>query len=259
MVIRFLFLLFVRPSELQSFAVIDFSTSGRAKDYLNVLFMVMQSHGMPLPYNVNLSRALEKVYYSTRESREPCYPDSPDGVSRPLVSDANQNIVFISCSLELFILQVYAAFKVSLEKAKNFFWYDTSREFRNNNVWFKTRCTSPRGAVSECLLLPQFVTEDDEIGVMLPANVYGPTHNVLVGNTELLVRLMVVVHVLDIRSDFTVDPFDFFLESGKQLNPCLLYKRLHFESCSEFCQFQRSFSMNCQMDTTPFKMDCAVE
>lgn len=102
-------------------------------------------------------------------------------------------------------------------------------------MWFKTRCTSPRGAVSECLLLSQFVTEDDQIGVMLPANVYGPTHNVLVGNAELLVRLMVVVHVLDIRSDLTVDPFDFFLESGKRLTPCLLYKRLHFESCFESC------------------------
>jgi len=49
---------FVRPSELLSFAVIDFSASGRAKDYLNVLFKVMQSHGMHLPNNVNLSRAL---------------------------------------------------------------------------------------------------------------------------------------------------------------------------------------------------------
>lgn len=73
---------FVRPSELLSFAVIDFSASGRAKDYLNVLFKVMQSHGMHLPNNVNLSRALETVYFSTRECREPCYTDSPDGVSR---------------------------------------------------------------------------------------------------------------------------------------------------------------------------------
>ncbi len=72
---------FVRPSELLSFAVIDFSTSGRAKEYLNVLFKVMQSHGMPLPSNVNLSRALETVYFSIQECREPCYTDSPDGVS----------------------------------------------------------------------------------------------------------------------------------------------------------------------------------
>lgn len=70
-----------RPSELLSFAVIDFSSTGRAKDYLSVLFKVMQSHGMPLPCNVNLTRALERVYFTQRESREPCFPDTPGGVS----------------------------------------------------------------------------------------------------------------------------------------------------------------------------------
>ncbi len=86
-------------------------------------------------------------------------------------------------------------------------------------MWFKTRCTSPHGAVSQCLLLPQFVNEDNEIGVMLPANVYGPTHVVVARDAELLVRLMVVVYALDSRSEFTVDPFDFSLESGKRLTP----------------------------------------
>lgn len=104
MVIRFLFPLHSeRPSELLSFAVIDFSTSGRAKDYLNVLFKVMQSHGMPLPYNVSLLRALEKVYYSTREIREPCYPDTPDGVSRPFSQRCKSKLLFFfSWSLERF-------------------------------------------------------------------------------------------------------------------------------------------------------------
>lgn len=91
-------------------------------------------------------------------------------------------------------------------------------------MWFKTRCTSPRGAVSQCLLLPQYVNEDDEIGVMLPANVYGPTHTVVVRDAELSVRLMVVVNATDSRNEFTVDPFDFFLESGKRLTLFFLNK-----------------------------------
>jgi hypothetical protein len=82
-------------------------------------------------------------------------------------------------------------------------------------VWFKTRCTSPAGAVSECLLLPDFVNQEDEIGVMLPANVFGPTHKVVTKDKELVVRLMVVVGALDSRNEFSVDPFDFYFENGK--------------------------------------------
>jgi len=176
---------FAKPSELSSFAVIDFSRDGRAKDYIVNLFNVMQRHGMALPCNVHPSRALDKVYFSPRENREPCFPDTQAGA--------------------------FYAFDQSISKAKKFFWYDTSKEYRSHYTWFKSRCTSETGENSECLLLPDYVSEEGKIGVMLPTSVYPPTHVIELRGEELLVRLMVVV-ALENRNEVTIDPFDFIYE-----------------------------------------------
>ena len=86
-------------------------------------------------------------------------------------------------------------------------------------------CTSETGENSECLLLPDYVSEEGKIGVMLPTSVYGPTHVIELRGEELVVRLMVVV-VLENRNEVTIDPFDFIYEKGTLYNIFYLFLEL---------------------------------
>jgi len=174
---------FDKPATLASFALINFTGRENAVRFFGNVLNSCKKHGMQLPFNIGRRDESNLV------NEVACSGDFRNG----------------NCS---------DSFKNAVEKAKEFFWYDGSGFYKNNNIWHKTRALKPNGEAKweweEVLLIPPPQRSMSQFGIMLG---YGPTHNVEHDGTTSQARLQVGVMVGNKKE--IVDPFNLFFDDGR--------------------------------------------
>ena len=105
-----------------------------------------------------------------------------------------------------FETQVQEGVTRAIQHAKQFFLYDAERYFGHHKIWFKTLYRQESGAVTEALVMPPGNGAADGFGVILPADVRPPTHQVTNPQDGKNYDVRLTVQVRD-RGYF--DPFDY--------------------------------------------------
>jgi len=176
---------FQKPSELYSFAVVDLAGNARKKsgEFMSNLFQAAKNHTIEIVANIDTRHVVDEITVVSRSSR----PGTGD---------------------------IRNAFREALQKARNFFLYDTAGAFSRNNCWFKSRTKNPEGALVECLVLPPPAEyRTGEVGLILRVEQMAPTHNLTNKDGETVqARQMVLIE----ETTQPIDPFDIMYDARER-------------------------------------------